>query len=167
MPVFSKLNEQSAPQEFIDRFDYDPNDGSFFDRHTGKSLRSNTSSKTYAVIRRVMNGQLHAIAAHRLAWRISYGVWPSFLIDHINGDPRDNRIANLRECDVSQNAMNQKARETKTGVKGVNIYFNKYQVRLKYKGRRIYVGAFKTLEDAAQAYEEAARKYYGEFARTR
>src|SRR3546814_1788886 len=48
------------------------------------------------------------LLAHRVAWAIHYGEWPNGQIDHINGDPSDNRIANLRDVSALENARNAK-----------------------------------------------------------
>ena len=46
---------------------------------------------------------------HRLVWFYHYGKWPKGNIDHVNGDRNDNRINNLREATVQQNAFNKKS----------------------------------------------------------
>jgi hypothetical protein len=45
-------------------------------------------------------------SAHRLAWFLSYGVWPEDQVDHINGDKTDNRLVNLRSATKAQNNRN-------------------------------------------------------------
>ena len=51
-----------------------------------------------------------SFAAHRLVWFYHYNVWPDKIIDHINGDPSDNRIDNLRDVSVRINAENASKR---------------------------------------------------------
>lgn len=59
--------------------------------------------------------------AHRIAWAIHYGSWPSRHIDHVNGDPADNRIANLRDVGQSDNLRNASLRsDNRTGIPGVS-----------------------------------------------
>lgn len=90
------------------------------------------------------------------------------IIDHINGNPLDNRRENLRLCkDQSQNIANGKLRRNNTtGYKGV--YFHKkshlYQVYITVMYKHIFIGSFKTAVDASKAYNKAARKHFGEFA---
>lgn len=106
--------------------------------------------------------------AHRIAWALYYGYWPKFQIDHINGIRDDNRIANLRLCDNSQNQMNQKLpRDNKSGFKGVYSERgrNGFIAQIFVGGRRKYLGKFADRLDAAKAYDAAAITYCGAFAR--
>lgn len=106
--------------------------------------------------------------AHRLGWFYVHGVWPSKQIDHLNGDRLDNRIANLREADFSQNQANSKRRITnKSGHKGV--YFHSHSglwVARVYKNyKNVYAKYFKTKEAAAEAYRVMSIEFHDEFAR--
>lgn len=86
-------------------------------------------------------------------------------IDHINGDGLDNRRSNLRLCSPAQNQHNARRRkDNKTGVKGVSRSKYGFRAYLFYEGRQVYLGAAKTVEDAARLYETGAKRYYGEFA---
>ncbi len=98
------------------------------------------------------------------------------IADHINGNTLDNRKANLRFCTSSQNSQNRKkwARPKHSKYKGVtkSKRQRKYDVnetwmaRIKVKGKkRIYLGHYKSEVHAAIAYNEAATKYFGEFAK--
>jgi hypothetical protein len=106
--------------------------------------------------------------AHRLAWLYVNGVWPKSQIDHIDGNPLNNRYENLRECDSSQNICNSKLRrDSKTGVKGVSWHSQakKYNVRVCINGKRRSMGLFDDKEFAELVSIEARKKYHGEFAR--
>lgn len=104
---------------------------------------------------------------HRLAWLFTHGRWPSELIDHINGDPSDNRIANLREANRSENAANSKRRNGKSGLKGVSFHraSGSWQAQIMVGGRKKYLGLFDSPEKAHDAYVTAATAGYGEYAR--
>lgn len=81
--------------------------------------------------------------------------------DHINGDELDARKSNLRICTVSQNTMNsKKSKNTSSKYKGV-CRINPWRA---YIGRRI-LGHFSSEIEAAKAYNEAAIKEYGEYAK--
>lgn len=91
-------------------------------------------------------------------------------IDHINGNPLDNRKCNLRICTNSQNQMNARSPITKKSKlpKGVSKSKsnpgNPFQVRISYDGIRVQIGYFKTIEEAEAAYKKAAEFYQGSFA---
>ncbi len=88
--------------------------------------------------------------------------------DHVNGDTLDNRRANLRVASSSQNAANRKIYRGKVD-KG--IYFRKgakkwpWEARIRVSGRLLCLGSFATKEESMAAYDAAAKKYFGEFAR--
>lgn len=88
-------------------------------------------------------------------------------VDHINGDPLDNRICNLRLCNRSTNMRNQKSRAGSiSAYKGVTKSGNKWMARIQAApGNRIYLGLFATEKQAAVMYNVRAVELFGEFAR--
>lgn len=99
--------------------------------------------------------------AHRVAWAIYYGEWPDGLIDHINGDRADNRIANLRVVTPAENVRNSAMPSTnRSGVVGV-CYYKQTRRWMAYVGKR-RLGYFKRFEDAVAAREDAARGLFSE-----
>jgi hypothetical protein len=93
------------------------------------------------------------VAAHRYAWFLTHGRWPS-LIDHLDGDPWNNRISNLRETDESGNRMNQALGKRNTsGTMGVafNKDRNRWVAQICAHGRSKQLGAFATFEEAKAA----------------
>jgi hypothetical protein len=99
---------------------------------------------------------------HRLAWLYMYGVWPT-IIDHINRNPIDNRIENLREVTRSQNQQNRtQDPRNKSGARGVVWAKNakKWRAQIRINKKSIYLGYFDLVEDAARAYVTAAKKYH-------
>lgn len=132
-------------------------------RYAG-TLAGGVSKKGYVLIR----VEHTRYPAHRLAWLYVHGAWPVDQIDHINLSKKDNRIANLRECTMSQNKANSALSSNNTsGFKGVAWCKNlkKWRAYLRFSGKRISLGYYHTPSDAHAAYCKAATEYFGEFAR--
>lgn len=104
-----------------------------------------------------------AILLHRLITSFEHE-----LIDHINNDPKDNRKVNLRAATHAQNMRNGKVQKNnKLGLKGVRwrARQRQFEANIWHNNKSIYLGLFKTKEVAALAYNEAALRYFGEFAK--
>ena len=100
--------------------------------------------------------------SHRIAWALHYGVNPDGFIDHINGDPKDNRISNLRVVTRQGNQRNMKRRSNNTsGILGVSwdAPTRKWRVTIRAGGRSKYVGIYATLDEAAKARADANAKH--------
>lgn len=97
------------------------------------------------------------IKAHRLAWAMFHGEWPTRQIDHINGEKSDNRISNLRDVTASENKQN--LRSGRAGRKAGKLLGTSYckrdktwSSRIELNGNRIHLGTFTTEEEAHFAY---------------
>lgn len=103
---------------------------------------------------------------HRIIWKMYYGDDPVSDIDHINHDPKDNSIENLRIATVSQNLANSKIYKcNKTGFKGVSeTRSGKFRARIRVNSVLLYLGEYKTKFEASSEYRKAANKYFGDFA---
>jgi hypothetical protein len=103
--------------------------------------------------------------AHRLGWFHYHGAWPIMAIDHINGNPSDNRLCNLRLATTSQNIANSRRRKHPHRLKGA--FFDKKsrkwrsEVTKDYK--KVWVGSFDTEIEAHEAYVRAAKQIHGEY----
>jgi len=106
--------------------------------------------------------RLFSIGMHRQIMDCPKGMH----VDHRDGDTLNNTKSNLRICTNAENSRNSKApKNNTTGFKGVSIQNGRIYGRIKFEGRDIHLGRFDSIQDAAIAYDEAAIKYFGEFAR--
>ena len=105
------------------------------------------------------------VAVHRIIWKLAYGEIPDHLqVDHINGITDDNRLENLRLVNASQNQLNRNCDKGR-GYKGVYRKSNRWKAEITTREGRKYLGLFKTPEQAAIAYDAAARRWHGQHAR--
>ncbi len=103
-----------------------------------------------------------SIGEHRLIFILHFGRFPLGGIDHINGDPSDNRIENLREVSHRENCMNVKLRaDNSSGVQGVHWQKRnkKWRAKINTANGRISLGLFSSLDDARRARETAMAKH--------
>lgn len=102
---------------------------------------------------------------HRVIFMMFYG-WIPEEIDHIDGNPLNNNIENLRAASPLLNSYNKKKYITnKVGVKGVRFHKNAYEARCSVNKQRFQIGRFSNLEEAKKAIIEFRSKYHGNFAK--
>lgn len=118
-----------------------------------------------------MNGNGYAITSENygseVLSRLLLQSGKDVFVDHINGNRADNRRQNLRIASISENNHNMILPSHNTsGFKGVSYYAprGKYRAYIKISGKRKHLGYFDNKEDAARAYDTAARFYHGKFA---
>lgn len=90
---------------------------------------------------------------------------PSIMVDHMNGNPLDNRICNLRICSAKENCRNRKTKKTrfKTKYNYPGVTFCGWRATIRVDEKNKLIGTFETEEEAIQARIEAENKYHGEF----
>jgi hypothetical protein len=113
---------------------------------------------------RSASGGWTAIYMHRLILGAPRGK----VVDHVNGNGLDNRRDNIRLCTISQNNANRIGRRPASGFKGVyrtDTAASRWLAQIWFDGTTRRLGVFSDAREAAHAYDEAARKVFGEFAR--
>ena len=151
-------------------FYYDPNIGDFI-RLTTRSSNAVRGAKAGSIS---CEGYIHInigkriYKAHRLAWLYVYGSFPNGVIDHINCDKQDNRIANLRDTTFRMNIINCGIRKNNTtGYKGVHFSkkLQRWTAQIDDGKRQVHLGCFDSPEEASLAYQNKAREIHGQYAR--
>lgn len=93
-------------------------------------------------------------AAHRLAWLYIYGVWPKNQIDHINQNRLDNRVENLRDVTIRENAHNRVYYNNRDNL--IGAYFNKcknkWESSITIDNKKHYIGSYNNKISANEAY---------------
>lgn len=118
----------------------------------------------YAVTNVRVAGKKKKVYMHRV---ISGVKDPKIEIDHIDGDGLNNTRANLRQATRSENMCNRSNQRNNTsGWKGVYRRDNKYRAQIEIRQKSRHLGTFDTPEDAAAAYDRAARELHGVFSST-
>jgi len=149
-------------------FRYDSERGRFIWLQTGRGRRAGNlagslGSGGYRIIR--VNGKFYP--EHKLVWLAETGKWPDGIIDHKDHVTSDNRFSNLRACTPLENQKNmRKHRDNRSGFKGVCWHrrTRKWHARITANGKEHSLGVHGTPEEAAQAYDEAARRLHGAYA---
>lgn len=114
---------------------------------------------------KLRNGKTTILKMHRLIMNVTKS---QIQVDHKDNDGLNNQEINLRLCTQSQNNMNSvKRKGTRSIYKGVSWVEsrNKWGARIGMSNQIIFLGYFSEEVNAGKAYDKAARKYFGEFAR--
>jgi hypothetical protein len=109
------------------------------------------------------NNKQHQIKMHRLIMSAT----STQQVDHVNGDGLDNRRENIRCCTKQENHFNRNKHKSGYSIyKGIsyNKKVNKWMARIRIDKKLLHLGYFLDEIEAAMAYDEAALKYFGEFA---
>lgn len=153
-------NELPTPEQLRKLLRYDPEEGSLFWLLPRQGVRSGDpvsewhDRKGYAIV----TIKKRKYRAHRVAWAVYYGKWPREQIDHINGNPADNKITNLRDVTPSENQRNTKRRcDNRSGVTGVrwNSVAQKWVAEIWLGGKSTHLGLFARKRDAINARKSA------------
>jgi citrate synthase len=150
-------------QEFVKEcFQYDQETG-LLTRKKRTSNRINVGDAAgYKDYRGYLMVQVGGVlcSVHRVAWLYTYGEWPKGHVDHINRNTTDNRICNLRDVTPSENQHNRKlSKANKSGYLGVcwSKEMNKWSAHICKDRKKIYLGCYEDVKEAANAYAEASK----------
>jgi hypothetical protein len=166
-------------------FDYDPGNGElrwrirprdhFSDQRICDSWNTNYASTVAGTvtmpsgyltvgIRKVTGRAIERYFVHRIIWKMVTGEDPAQTIDHADGDQTNNRWPNLRSATASQQQWNQPRNAANTsGYKGVYRSRGRWRAMIRTGGPRRSLGTYSSPQEAAAAYEAAARRLHGEF----
>jgi len=110
-------------------------------------------------------GERKIVRMHREIMNAPKGLF----VDHRNNNGLDNRMENLRLATHAQNMQNRGKTRLKTSSQFIGVHLDKrgnnWKVQINHQGKAIFIGRFDNEIDAAKAYDRAAIKYHGEFAK--
>ena len=101
-----------------------------------------------------------------MVWLFETKSFPKKFLDHKDGNRLNNKFSNLREVTKKQNNENRgKQKNNKTGFKGVclNARLQKYVAQIQHNGNTVYLGVFKTPQEASLVYQSAAKELFSHY----
>lgn len=160
------MNNLKTIPEFTD---YEiSNTGDMRSKISGKFLKSWLDKKGYYRVGLYVNKKVKYQHVHRLvAMTFMQNFNTNMFVDHIDRNPLNNDISNLRLANPTESQQNRNSKKGSTSkYKGVSIRDRKspYRASICVNKKRISIGSFLLEIDAAKAYNKAAIEYFGEFA---
>jgi len=163
-----ELNEHVRYCSETGRFWWKPRDRKWFNNDVTWRMWNTRFAETPAFETPNTRGYHYArvngvhLKAHRVAWALVHGVWPSEQIDHVDGDKSNNRISNLRVVPFVVNMKNlPRSTANKSGVTGVSWsrYHKKWCAQIGVNNRTRLIGRFRNFSDAVRARKKAEKRY--------
>lgn len=169
------VKDDIAYDEVCMRYSYDPETGKLYSKIHNRRRASHDPNQPLREIRCACGGGYLQVnikqsyyKAHRVAWLLHYGEWPKGEVDHIDGNPKNNAIANLRLVSHAQNSKNRKLNSNNSsGVKGVS-WFPKsrmWRAYISVDNQWRSLGYFKNKDEAIQARQLAEAELHKSFTR--
>lgn len=152
-----------TPARLAELFWYDANGGELIRRISmgrgGRFAEGEVAGSLNGAGYLVVTADGVRLLAHRVAFAIAYGQWPQGQIDHIDGDRTNNRLLNMRDVPAVVNCQNQRRARgvTASGLLGVSRQRSRWKAEIKVNGKKRYLGAAATPEEAHALYVEAKR----------
>ena len=171
MPIRKRITPINGLREFSpERLNrllrFDPVSGKLFwrERPFDKSFNTKYSGKEAGWVcgQGYINVTIEGVhyLAHRIAWAMYYGQWPTNDIDHKNRNKADNRIKNLRDVTNSVNHRNLRVRcDNSSGVTGVTKRGNRWRAQIQVNGKTHYLGSYFSKRKAIEARRAAETKF--------
>ena len=141
--IMNKTKRTEAEQQALlaylrEHYEYEPVSGRLRNKRQGtvlKPQKRGTSNYNAFLIR--FTGKIVTINIHRAVWAVCKGEWPEGTIDHLNNNPKDNHIENLRECSQGDNLCNVLLRWKPNAITGVpGVWQAKRRFRCRIRGKR-------------------------------
>ena len=149
-------------------YSFDLNTDQVYSHNNNIYLKPKLKDNMYYQIGLCKNGKMKYFLLHRLVYEAYKSEIPeNFCIDHIDNDPKNNNISNLRLCNRSENMWNKKMSKhnKSTGYKNITLTkFNTYQVVIRKYRKIVYQKNFKILEEAILNRDIQLKLIHGEFA---
>ena len=140
------VSNEALVAHLVKNYTYDAERGVVVNKKLRRVVKGTVDGRGYPHTRLRLEGQHPTIRLHHMVWAVVHGRFPS-QIDHINGNPLDNRLENLREVSSSENMLNIVHRwkpNASTGLPGVDKHGNKYRISCS--------GECMTLSDKYEAF---------------
>ena len=138
----TKAEQQELLAYIRNNYVYDADNGGIRNVKSGYLLKSHRHcTRPYLFVFFKCKGVKYAVDIHRAIWALCKGRWPKETIDHLDNNPLNNHIDNLRECSQSENRLNMEhlwRPNPETDVPGVDIHNGHFRSHIR--GREIYFG---------------------------
>lgn len=161
-------NELPLKEDILEKYLYNKDIGALrLNKPNSKYIGSESKSINYKYLSAdfCKNGKRIKYRIHRIIFFLETGEEPDE-VDHIDGNPRNNHISNLRAADRKTNRFNSKGKTGRTShYKGVCWLDGGWKVYIQVDKKNKFLGKFRSEEDAAKVYDFNAKKLFGEFAR--
>lgn len=149
------------PQLWVAKYivkNYMYRDGFIINKHTKLKIGSNAGSKRGHLRVGIYGKSLYI---HHIVWFLNKRYWPKQMLDHVNRDPIDNRIENLREVTAAQNSANT-VNLNKTSYRGVyKVSANTFQAQIWFRRKRYCLGSYSDPQKAYEAFKAKYRELHG------
>lgn len=159
------INTKRTLNELKEKFKYNRSTGKIYERDTGIERFKTNADNDYLqgeVTLDSLDGKSIKIRTNKLAWMLGKNdtIKKDHVIDHKNGNRKDNRLSNLRQVPIKENNKNKKLyKSSNTNITGVSKFRNGYKAYINVKGKQKHLGLFDTKKDALKARASAEKKY--------